>query len=175
MLVYVTGFAKRISYVHNFKYHFSPPFDRYNNWLTVHACKIAKGSRGYFYWGLIHGPVWHPSVLKWSVNGSKLPNHADSQQGITTGLAGETEHRCSYILWYVEPKTSWIDVIWPYQFSWIRRPCHFVVPHHPPPSTPTGVLVVLTTLWNKLSKMVGISISYLLKSPSTEWSWITID
>ena len=36
--------------------------------------------------------------LGWSVNGSNLPGQADSRQGITTGLAGETGHRCSYIL-----------------------------------------------------------------------------
>ena len=30
----------------------------------------------------------------------------DSQQGITTGLAGETGHQCSYILRCVELKTA---------------------------------------------------------------------
>ena len=29
--------------------------------------------------------------------------------------------------------------------------------------------------WYTVSKVVGISTSYPLKSPSTEWSWITID
>ena len=42
--------------------------------------------------GLIHGPVWHPRMLGWFVNGSNLPGQAASQQGITTGLAGETGH-----------------------------------------------------------------------------------
>ena len=36
--------------------------------------------------------AWHPRMLGWSVNGSNLPGQADSQQGITTGLAGETGH-----------------------------------------------------------------------------------
>ena len=98
---------KEVLYTHSFKSHFSPQFDRYNDRLTVHAHTIAKDSTVYFYWDLIYGPVWHPRVLVWSVNGSNyFPSQADSQQGITTRLAGVTEHRCSYILWYVEPKTA---------------------------------------------------------------------
>ena len=60
---------------------------------------------------------------------------ADSRQGITTGLAGGTGHWSCYILWYVELKKAWIDVIWPFQFSWIRGSRHFVASHHlhPPP------------------------------------------
>ena len=42
-------------------------------------------------------------------------------------------------------------------------------------SLPIGLLVVSTTLWNKLSKMAGISTSYPLNSPSIEWSWITVN
>ena len=78
---YVTGFAKRVFYAHNVKSHFSPPFDRYNNILTVRACTIAKGSMVFF-----------SGLLGWSVNGSNLPDQADSRQGITTGLAGTTGH-----------------------------------------------------------------------------------
>ena len=126
-------FANQVTYVHSFKSHFSPPFDRYNNRLTVHAYTIAKASKVYFYWGLIHEPVWCPRVLRWSVNGSNLPGKTDSQQGITTRLASETEHRCSYILWYVGLETAWIDAIWPYKFFCIRRSRHFVAPHHPHP------------------------------------------
>ena len=150
------------------------PFDRYDNRLTVHAYTIANVSTVCFYWGLIHRPVWRPWVLRWSVNGSNLPDQAGSQQGITTGLAGETGNRCSYILWYVELKTAWIEAIWPYKIFQIGRLHHFVAPHHPA-STPIGLLLVFTTLWNKLFKMPGISTSYPLKSPSTEWPWITID
>ena len=127
---YVNGFAKRVLYTDSFKFHFSPPFDRYNNRLTIHAYTIVEGLTVYFYLGLIHGPVWHPPVLGWSVHGSNLPGQADSRQGITTGLAGETGHWHSYILWYVEPKTAWIDAIWPYKFFWIRWSHHFVAPHH---------------------------------------------
>ena len=97
-LLYETGYAKRGLVCTHFKSHFSPPFDRYNNKLTVHACTIAKGSTVYFYGGLIHGLFWHPSVLGWSVNSSNFPSQADSRQGITRGLAGETGHRCSYIV-----------------------------------------------------------------------------
>ena len=38
-----------VLYAHNFKSQFSPPFDRYNNRLTVHAHTIGKGSTVYFY------------------------------------------------------------------------------------------------------------------------------
>ena len=135
--MYVTGFTRGVFYAHNFKSHFSPPFNRYNNRLTVHACSIAKSSTIYFYWGLIHGPVWRPSVLGWSVNGSNFPGQTDSWQRITTGLAGETGNRSSYILWYVELKTAWIHVIWLYKFSLIGR-SHYstswlpTTPHPPP-------------------------------------------
>ena len=111
--IIMTGFAKRVWYAHNFKSHVLPPFDIYNNRLTVHACTIAKGSTVYFYWGLIHGPVWHPSVLRSSVNGSNLPWQADSWQGITTRLAGENGCWCSYTLWHVQLKTAWIEAICP--------------------------------------------------------------
>ena len=111
---------KMVLYAHNFKSHFSPWFDRYINRLTVHAYTIAKGSMVYFNWGLIHGPVWWPLVLGWSVNGSNLPSQADSWQGITTGPAGKAGHWFGYILWHIETKTAWNDVIWPYNFSWIR-------------------------------------------------------
>ena len=36
-------------------------------------------------------------MLGWSVNGSNFPSQADSRQGITTGLAGENGHQCSYV------------------------------------------------------------------------------
>ena len=124
---------KGVLYTHSFKSHFSLPFNRYNHRLKVHAYTIVKGSTIYFYWGLIHRPVWCPPVLGWSVKGSNLPNQTDSWQGINTRLGGETEHQRSYILWYVELKTAWIDVIWPYKFLLIGRFCHFVAPHHPPP------------------------------------------
>ena len=115
---------KGVLYAHSFKSYFSPLFDRYNNRLKV--------SKVYFYWGLIHGPVWHPRVLGWSVNDSNLPSQADSQQRIATRLSGETRHRCSYILWYVELKTAWIDAIWPYKIFWIWRSRNFMAPHHHP-------------------------------------------
>ena len=70
---------KGVLYMHNFKSHFSPPFNRYNNRLTYHAYTIAKGSMVYFYWGLIHGPVCCLWMLGWSVSGSNLPGQADSQ------------------------------------------------------------------------------------------------
>ena len=87
---------KGVLYTHSFESHFSWSFDRYNR-PTVHACTIVKASTVCFYWGLIHGPVWCPRVLGWSVNGSNLPSQADSWQGITTGLASKTGHWCSYI------------------------------------------------------------------------------
>ena len=95
------------------KKYLNKTLDRYNNRLTVHAYTIAKATTVCFYWGLIHGPVWRPWVLRWSVNGSNLPGQADSPQGITTRLADETGHRSSYILWHVELKTAWIEAIWP--------------------------------------------------------------
>ena len=42
MSPFATGFAQNeVLYEHNFKSHFSPPFDKYNHRLTVHACTIA--------------------------------------------------------------------------------------------------------------------------------------
>ena len=41
---------------------------------------------------------------------------------------------------------------------------HFVATHPPPPSHPVGVLVVLTTLVKKLSKMAGYSDNYPFNS-----------
>ena len=123
---------KGVLYAHNFKTHFSPPLDRYNNRLTFHAYTIAKASTVCFYWGLIHGPVWHPWVLGWSVNGSSLLSQADNRQGITTRLAGENGHWCRYILWHVELKTVWIEASWLKKFLYWR-----VLPLCGSPTPPT--------------------------------------
>ena len=81
--------SKGALYTHSFRSHFSPPFNKYNNRLTVHAYNIAKGSMVYFPWGLIHESVWCPQVLEWSVNGSNFPGQADNWQGISARLAGK--------------------------------------------------------------------------------------
>ena len=67
------GLPKGVLYTHSFRSHLSPSFDRYNNRPTVRACTIAKSSTVCFYWGLIHGPVWRPRMLGWSVNDPNLP------------------------------------------------------------------------------------------------------
>ena len=55
-----------VLHAHSFKSHFSPPFNRYNNRLTVHVYTIARSSMVCFYWGLIHGPVWRRRMLRWA-------------------------------------------------------------------------------------------------------------
>ena len=102
-----------VLYMHSFRSHFSWLFDRYNNRPTVHACTVAKASTVCFYWGFIHRPVWRPRMLGWSVNGSNFPSQVDSWQGITTWLAGETGHQCSYIL-------RWgVSIHWTGLLDWI--------------------------------------------------------
>ena len=113
-------------YAHIFKPHFSPPFDRYNNRLTVHVYTIARSSMVCF-----PRPVSRPGVLLWPLSHSNLPGQADSQQGIVTRQTSETGHQCSYILWYVGLKTAWIDAIGPYKYFLIRATHHFVTTHHP--------------------------------------------
>ena len=148
--IFVTRLAKRVLYRHSFRSHFSLLFDRYNNRPTVHACIIAKSSTVYFYWGLNHGPVWRPQMLGCSVNGSNFPGKADRRQGITTGLAGETGYRFSYILRRVELKTAWIEPFGHIKVFVSELPATSWLPTTPSSSTPIGILVVLTTLWNKL-------------------------
>ena len=46
---YVTNFVKRVLYMHSFKSHFSPPFNKYNNRLIIHVYSIAKNSMVFFY------------------------------------------------------------------------------------------------------------------------------
>ena len=116
LYIYMWPNLPKGSYTHTVSslLHFSSPFDWYNNRLTVDAYTIAKGLTVYFYLGLIHGPVWHPWMLGWSVNGSNFPGQADSWQGITIRLAGETGHWCSYILWWVswkQPELMWFGHI----------------------------------------------------------------
>ena len=135
---------------------FAPPLDGYNR-LTVHVCTIAKSSTICFYRGFFLQPTWHPWVLQWSVSGSILPGQADSWQEITTWLASETGH-----------------AIWAYNYLVTEPPPLHGYPL-PPPSTHIGVLVVLTILWNKLSKMVGNSINYSLKTWYSGLSWVTVD
>ena len=162
---------KRVLCTCSFKSHFAMPFDWYNNRLTVHAYTIAKGSMSIL---LLrpHSQACLASMGAWMVcKWLQLAWSGRQPAGNHHRTGWWDWASSSYILWCVEMKTAWIDAIWPC----IRRACHFVVPNHPPPSTPIRLLVVSTTLWNKLSKMVNISTSYPLKSPSTEWSWMTID
>ena len=157
--------------IRTFRSYFSWSFDIYNNRPTVHACTIAKASTVCFYWDLIHGPIWRPRMLWWSVNVSNFPSQEDSRQGITTGLAGETGCQCSYIWDVWSWKQPELKPFGHKKFLYSKFPPLRGSPP-PPPFTSIGMLVVLTTLWNKLSKMAGISTSYPLKSPSTEWSWL---
>ena len=116
---------KGILYTHSFRSYFSQQFDRYNNRSTVHACTIAKASTVCFYWGLLHGPDWCPRMCEWL-------QLADSWQGFTTVLAGETEHICSYIcdVWnWKQPELKPFG----HKIFCIRSSHHFVAPHHPPP------------------------------------------
>ena len=174
---------KGVLYTYSFRSHFSWSFDRNNNRLTVHACTIAKASTVCFNWGLIHGLVWHPQVLGRSVNGSNLPGQADSQQESLQDCSQQESLQDWLVRLGIDLATFWDLWSWkqpelkPFGHKtvlyWKFLPFHGSPP--PPPSTPIVMLVVLTALWNKLSKMAGISTSYPLKSPSTEWSWITID
>ena len=61
------------SYTRSFRSHFLWSFDRYSKRPTVHVCIIAKALTVCFYWCLIHRPVWHLRMLRWSVNGSNCP------------------------------------------------------------------------------------------------------
>ena len=151
---------KGVLYTHSFRSHFSLPFNRYSN---IYYCQSFNGLL------LLRPPFMDLSGIHECLGGPNSPDQADNQQGITTRLASETGHRCSYIWSWKQPELMSFGHI----NFWIRRSHHFVDPHHPLPSTPIGMLVVLATLWNKLSR--GISTSCSLKSPSTEWSWITVD
>ena len=81
----------------------------------------------------------------------------------------------AYVLWYVELKAAWIDI--PYMTIYGIYNFWMEIPNCYPPvlCIPTEVLVVLTTLWNELSKMAGNPTKHSLWSWSTELSWVTID
>ena len=84
-------------------------------------------------------------------------------------------HWFSYILWYVELKRASIDTIWLCLVLKSEEPATSWLPHHPPPSTPIDMLVVLTRPENKLSKMAGNSASYPFKSWPTDRYWVTTE
>ena len=76
-----------VLYQHSFKSHFSQPFNRYNNRLNLYHCQSFNSLlllRLYLWACLTSMGAW--VVCKWL----QLPSQADSQQEITTRLAGET-------------------------------------------------------------------------------------
>ena len=83
---------------------------------------------------------------RYTVAGRELPHNWLVRLGIDSAI-------------FCDKWGCWIDAIWPHKNFWIERASHFSATHHPPPSTPIGVLVVMTTLWNMLSNIVGNSIS----------------
>ena len=83
-------------------------------------------------------------IYKWP----HLPLQVDSWQEITAWSAGKTGNGFSHVLWYVRLKIAWIDDIWSHKRLWIKTPTISSLP-----TTPVGVLLVMTTLWNKLSTM----------------------
>ena len=100
---------KGLLYMHSFRSHFSQPFDRYNNrGSCLYHC---QNFNSLF---LLRPHSWACLVFTGArvvCKCSNFPGQADSQQGITTELVGETGHQCSYILWHVELKTAWIEAI----------------------------------------------------------------
>ena len=116
----MTRFTKGTLLAHYFSVHFLLLLDGYNNRLTVHVCTIAKSTMVCYNWGFFLYHHWRLRIFGWSINSPILSGQANSQQGITTWLVGETGHGLSYILWYVELKIAWIDAIWTYNvLSWI--------------------------------------------------------
>ena len=88
-----------------FHYH-SADTTMTNSWCLYH-CQIFNGLlllRSHSQACLASTDAW--VVCKWF-------QLADSRQGITTGLADKTRHRCSYILRHVELKTARIEATWP--------------------------------------------------------------
>ena len=121
-------------------------------------CSIAKSTMVCFYWVFILQPVWCPRMLGWFINGTILP---------------ENHHTTGWWDWPWILATFW-DIwslkqpeLMPFGHKkfWIKKACHLVATHHPPSYTHIDVFVVLSTLWNKLSKMVDNLTNYLL------WSW----
>ena len=142
--------------VHSLNVHFSLQIDGYNNRLTSSCVYHSQRYNSVLLLRLHSSAYLHSKVLGWPIKGPIFPGQAYSQQGTTTWQAGETGHGFSYILWYVELKTTWTDdiwQIWPYKNFELELP---QLHGYWPPTTP-GVFVVLITWWNKLSKMVGNS------------------
>ena len=158
-----TDLPKDALHAHNFSVHFSLPLDGHTHSTCVYH------SRKYNSLFLLS---LYLRVLRWSINGPIFPGQANSCKGITTWLPSETGHGFSYILWYVELKTTWIDAIKAYKIFWVETPTIFWLPTTPP-LIPIGVLVVLSTLWNKLSKMVGILTSYVFIEELIHWTTIS--
>ena len=150
-------------HAHNFIVHFSPLLTRHSSTLNVNVCIIAKCTLVYFYWDFFLQPVWDPRVPilpgqayivsresqhDWPVRlGMDLASFFDMwslKQPVLMPLGH------IIILWAGTPATSWLPIS----------------------PTPIGVLVVLTILWNRPSKMTGNLTSYSLKCWSTELSRI---
>ena len=94
--------------IHNFNVHYSSSLYGLSNRPTGFVCIIDKSTTVCFYWGFIPHSVWIVRVIGWYIHGPIWPGQADSWQGITKCLVGDW---FSYILWYVELKIAWNDVI----------------------------------------------------------------
>ena len=150
-------------YTHNINKQFSQPMDSFTNKLTCHPYNRAESSLVWFYWGLFLGRVRRSRVPGCSWNGPSfepgLLGQVANQLKITTRLASYTGHGFGRILWYFLHKETAVEAIWLRLRFDLVVTCHFMATHHP-----YGGACYIDYPSKKLSKMVGNSASYPLKS-----------
>ena len=149
--VHVTGFAKNLPLM---QIHSSI------NKLTNYNSNTAKSWLIFFFCGLFLRPVRHLLVFGCPLNATGRVVQAATLQKITTWLIHDVGHGFIYIWWHFKCMGSYsrpfhLENCWASLLT-----CHFVVTHHPPPSTPLYVLVVLI----KQSRMAENSASCALWS-----------
>ena len=134
---------KPATYAHNGKERFSPTIDRSINKLTNCHNTTATSWLVCFSWGLFLRPVRRPRVLGCSLSVTGWLVQAAALLKITTWLVHDVGHGFSYILWHFECNGASFQATSPRKLLSFAVTHHFVATHHPPPSTPIEVLVVL--------------------------------
>ena len=144
---------KPTTYAHYGKEQFSLSMDRSINKLTIIISTPLPNVDGASFvescfWGLsyIHKcPGCSLNATSWLVQAATLLE-------ITTRLVNVIGHGFTYISWQFECNGTFLWAVSHYKLVGSAVICHFVAPHHPPPSTPIQVLVMfIQTIYNAVS------------------------
>ena len=172
--IYVTGFAKKVLYMHSFKEHLLSPFDSYMNGPTAHVFNTTENQTVCFHSGLFSSLS---DVHRCSGGIQMALSFLDKQTAdwLMTWMADEFGLGFSCFVWHMEVKMAPMEVIWLFLVWRCSLYAPLVAPCLPltVPAYRSADGIGYTS--KKLSKMAGNSTGYPVYSRHGDLPWIAID